>query len=98
MASSRGRVLAVAVLLALPGASRGSIAPVREAPGQVTAARGLVLRLGEGEEAPGRETPVTRARAIPLSDADTAKVLERLPALPPVPDEEEELALREECP
>jgi alpha-2-macroglobulin len=95
MAGGRGRVLAVAVLLALPGPGRGSVGPARLRPGQVSAVKGLVLRLGEGVETRARDAQVTPARAAELSPADTERVLSRLPALAPLPDDEKDFALRE---
>jgi uncharacterized protein YfaS (alpha-2-macroglobulin family) len=95
MVGRRGRVLAVALLLALPGPSRGSVGPARERPGQVSAVKGLVLRLGEGAETPARDAQVTPARATELTPAETEAVLSRLPALEPVPDDEKDFALRE---
>ena len=95
MGRGRGRILAVAVLLALPESSGGSIRPIRDRPGQVSAVKGLVLRLGEGAETAAPEAPVAPARATPLTPADTERVLSRLPALEPVPDDEKDFALRE---
>src|SRR5512134_3700044 len=95
MVGGRGRVLAVAVLLAVPGPSRGSVGPLRERPGQVSAVKGLVLRLGNGAEAPASRAQVTPARAAELTPEDTERVLSRLPALEPVADDEKDFALRE---
>jgi uncharacterized protein YfaS (alpha-2-macroglobulin family) len=96
MAGTRSRIVAMAVLLALPATSGGRIrtrGPVR--PGQVTDAKGLVLRLSEGQESAERPSPAPPARATALSDGETAAVLARLPALEPLPDDEKDFALRE---
>ena len=95
MVGGRGRVLAVAVLLAIPASSGGSVRPLRERPGQVSAVKGLVLRLGHGQEATERAPQVASARASELSASDTERVLSRLPALEPVPDDAKDFALRE---
>src|SRR5262245_57025952 len=95
MAGVRSRIVAMAVLLALPAPSGGSVRtrPVR--PIQVTESKGLVLRLSEGTETDARPSPAPSAPAATLSDAETAAVLARLPALEPVTTDEKDFALRE---
>src|SRR5262249_41684530 len=55
---------------------------------------GLKFRLFEGEGGAAAPRGAVAA-AAPLSDADTARGLERLPPLPAAPDEEQAFALRE---
>ncbi len=95
MFGGRGRFLALAVLVALPATSGGSMRPRPPRPGQVTDAKGLVLRLGEGTDAEARPTPAPPAKATELSAPDTERVLSRLPALEPVADDQKDFALRE---
>ena len=92
----RRRLVAVALVLAMPGAGDSSVVR-RPAPvGKITEAKGLTLRLGEaqGDAQPApAASPATKGE--PLSAADTARVLARLPELPPAPGDEKDFALRE---
>lgn len=98
---SRGRLRRLLVLvssaaLAAPasrppaGARAGSEDPVKiDRP-----AKGLAFRLSEGTEGPP-PTPRPKAPSEPLGEAEVRAVLDRLPPMPPDPDEEEPFALRE---
>ena len=81
MVGARGRILGMAVLVALPGTSGGSIRSLPGRPGQVTESKGLVLRLSEGTESAERPSALPAAQATTLSPSETAAVLSRLPAL-----------------
>src|SRR5512136_2442218 len=57
---------------------------------------GLVFRLSEGsEERPAVAMPPQAAAEV-LSESETQKVLDRLPAMTPAPDAERDFALRHE--
>jgi uncharacterized protein YfaS (alpha-2-macroglobulin family) len=85
--------------LALPGPAVGSAAPGREETMQDEedergGPEGLRFRLSEGSEAAGpvaRPTPVAAAK---LSDAETQRVLQRLPPLTAEADDAQDFALR----
>jgi alpha-2-macroglobulin len=69
----------------------------RARPAVSASEEGLRFRLSESEEAPAApRVPV--AAAVPLSDADIARVLARLPPLAVNPEEEQTFALRESSP
>lgn len=92
----RRRMVALALVLAVPGAGDGSVVRRPAAVGKVTEAKGLTLRLGEAQEgAPPATAPSPAAPGEPLSAADTARVLARLPELPAEPGDEKDFALRE---
>jgi alpha-2-macroglobulin len=92
----RRRMVAVALVLALPHAGDGSIVRRPSPPGKITEAKGLTLRLGEAQEgAPPATAPSPATTGEPLSAADTARVLARLPELPAEPGDEKDFALRE---
>ena len=92
----RRRMVALALVLAVPGAGDGSVVRRPAPPGKITEAKGLTLRLGEAQgEAPPSTTASPAAKGEPLSAADTARVLARLPELPAEPGDERDFALRE---
>lgn len=92
----RRRTVAVALVLAVPGAGDGSVIRRPAPSGQVTEAKGLTLRLGEAaEDAPSPTSPSPAAPGEPLSASDTARVLARLPELEAAPDDAQDFALRE---
>jgi hypothetical protein len=55
---------------------------------------GLVIRLGHADADGGKTPRAKLADATPLSDADTKKVLARLPKMPALPDDEKDFAMR----
>lgn len=69
-----------------PGLS-GQTIPPAETPGadplvgQLSEGDGLTFRLSEGSEQPASATPLPLAEGIPLSEAEIAQILARLPAL-----------------
>src|SRR5688572_7301133 len=92
----RRRMVAVALVLAMPHAGDGSVVRRPAAVGKVAEAKGLTLRLGEAQEgAPPATAPSPATTGAPLSSADTAKVLARLPELPAEPGDAKDFALRE---
>jgi alpha-2-macroglobulin len=92
----RRRTVAVALVLAMPHAGDGSVVRRPSPPGKITEAKGLTLRLGEVQgDAPSAPAASPATKGEPLSAADTARVLARLPELPAAPEDEKDFALRE---
>ncbi|MET0555921.1 MAG: alpha-2-macroglobulin family protein [Vicinamibacteria bacterium] len=92
----RRRLVAMALVLAMPHTGGGSVVRRPSPPGKVTEAKGLTLRLGEAAaDAPAATSASPAAVGEPLSAADVQRVLARLPELPPGPGEEKDFALRE---
>jgi len=55
---------------------------------------GLVIRLGHADADGGMAPPAKLALTTTLSDADTKKVLARLPKMPALPEDEQDFAMR----
>ena len=92
----RRRMVAVALVLALPGAGDSSVVRRPAAVGKITEAKGLTLRLGEARgDAPPAPAASPATKGEPLSAADTARVLARLPELSEASEDEKDFALRE---
>ena len=86
------------LIVSCPGKKKGAYVmdPDDTAPPTTTEDRkGLIIRLGHADEDVVARPAVKVASATLLSDADTAKVLARLPALPTDPADTKPFALRE---
>ena len=85
---------------ALAGVLLAALAPAADvrrptAPGEALKEDGFTFRLGEGAEEEVSPAVSTVAPSEALGDAETRRVLDRLPAWSAPPDEEKPVALRE---
>ncbi len=93
---SRAVSLAI-VLAALASVSADSVRPVKATKEAVMDEEGFRFRLSEGTDESALSSRATPAAGVPLDDAATKRVLDRLPALPAgsAPEDERPFALRE---
>src|SRR5215510_12574858 len=103
---SHRRVAAFAVVVVLGAACPGGSPQQKSAPSSPphaadtfkvvdTEEPGLTFHLAEGVEGAAKREPTPPAKATPLGDADTKKVIDRLPALVAKEGDEKPFAMRE---